>query len=185
MTKAILSEESAAARSRYVEQELAAAIARGATQFVVLGAGLNAFAIRNSNPRLRVFEFDHAEDKPLPALLEASGFRPDEISVFAWFGTSPYATAEAAIRTLAFIGSLPTGTSLVFDYTAERSSPDSVTPTAMDALASRVTNGGEPLLVLRPHALNRMLRSAGFRHIEDLGPSGIGRGLAHLVNART
>ena len=50
-----------AARSRYAEDELAAAIGRGVKQYVILGAGLDTFAYRNPYPEsvLRVFEVDH------------------------------------------------------------------------------------------------------------------------------
>jgi methyltransferase (TIGR00027 family) len=46
------------ARSRFAEDELARAIERGATQYVILGAGLDTFACRNRYPEsaLRVFE---------------------------------------------------------------------------------------------------------------------------------
>jgi methyltransferase (TIGR00027 family) len=48
-----------AARSRYAEDQLAIAVERGVTQYVVLGAGLDTFAYRNPFPHLRVFEVDH------------------------------------------------------------------------------------------------------------------------------
>ena len=52
------------ARSRYAEDNLAQAVAGsegdgGATQYVLLGAGLDTFAHRNPYPHLRVFEVDH------------------------------------------------------------------------------------------------------------------------------
>src|SRR6202012_3855116 len=47
------------ARSRYAEDTLAAAVAQGVTQYVLLGAGLDTFAYRNPYPTLRVFEVDH------------------------------------------------------------------------------------------------------------------------------
>lgn len=47
-----------AARSRYAEDRLSEAVARGVTQYVVLGAGLDTFAYRNPFPGLRVFEVD-------------------------------------------------------------------------------------------------------------------------------
>jgi len=216
-----------AARSRYAEDELTAAIARGATQYIVLGAGLDTYAYRNAHSRLRVFEVDHPatqawkrkqlddagiaipssltfvptdfEEQSLRSALENSGFQIDEISFFSWLGVTPYLTAQAALATLAFIGSLPAGSGVVFDYAVERSSLDPVEQMAMDALASRVAKAGEPFRpFLDPRALNRMLRAAGFHKIEDLGPVEIderyfaGRadglrvsaGLAHLVNAR-
>ena len=51
-----------AVRSRYAEDELAAAIGRGVKQYVILGAGLDTFAYRNPYPEsvLRVFEVDHS-----------------------------------------------------------------------------------------------------------------------------
>ncbi|HYA39686.1 MAG TPA: class I SAM-dependent methyltransferase [Syntrophobacteraceae bacterium] len=51
---------SLAARSRYAEEELRASIRQGVGQYVVLGAGLDAFAYRNPYPLgvLHVFEVD-------------------------------------------------------------------------------------------------------------------------------
>jgi len=50
------------ARSRFAEDALALAVARGVRQLVVLGAGLDTFALRNPHAArgLRVFEVDHA-----------------------------------------------------------------------------------------------------------------------------
>src|SRR5208282_5639419 len=49
-----------AARSRFAEDELARSIGRGATQYVILGAGLDTFAYRNlfADSSLHVFEVD-------------------------------------------------------------------------------------------------------------------------------
>ena len=49
------------ARSRFVEDELSAAIERGVRQYVILGAGLDTFAYRNphSSIGLKVFEVDY------------------------------------------------------------------------------------------------------------------------------
>ncbi len=49
------------ARSRYAEDHLRAAIAKGVTQYVVLGAGLDTFAYRNPFDQLKVFEVDHPQ----------------------------------------------------------------------------------------------------------------------------
>jgi methyltransferase (TIGR00027 family) len=50
-----------AVRSRYAEDELAAAVSRGVKQYVILGAGLDTFAYRNPYPEsaLHVFEVDY------------------------------------------------------------------------------------------------------------------------------
>lgn len=50
------------ARARYAEDELAAALTRGTTQYVMLGAGLDTYGYRQphgTGNRLRVFEVDH------------------------------------------------------------------------------------------------------------------------------
>jgi len=48
-----------AARARFAEDRVAAGIAVGVRQVVILGAGLDTFAYRNPNPSLRIFEVDH------------------------------------------------------------------------------------------------------------------------------
>jgi O-methyltransferase involved in polyketide biosynthesis len=147
---------------------LAAAVARGATQYVVLGAGLDGFADRDAYSRLRVFAVEHAASEPVGAALRSAGFADGEISFFSWLGAKLQLTAEAALATLGFIGSRPEGSSLVFDYAA------------VDALASRFGRAGEPVRILvDPGALKGVLRAAGFRQIEDLGGAE-----AHLVHAR-
>jgi methyltransferase (TIGR00027 family) len=216
-----------AARSRYAEDELTAAIGRGATQYVILGAGLDTYAYRNPYSQLRVFEVDHPatqawkrtrleaagiampssltfvptdfEEQTLRSALQSSGFQSDEVSFFSWLGVTPYLTAQAAMTTLAFIGSMPTGSGVVFDYAVERSSLASAEQMAMDSLASRFGRAGEPFrLFIDPCALEGMLRAAGFNKVEDLGPAAIDRmyfagrvdglgvsaGLPHFVNAR-
>lgn len=218
-----------AARSRFAEDELAAGIRRGATQYVVLGAGLDTYAYRNPHPhgRLRVFEVDHPatqswkqarlaeagieipaslvfvpldfEKETLAAALESAGFDKSQVTFFSWLGVTPYLTAEATMATLGFIGSMPPGSGVVFDYAVERSSLNPAEQMALDALASRVAKAGEPFqLYLQPQALAGMLRASGFHELEDLGPQeidtryfanrtddlGVGAGLAHLMNAR-
>ena len=48
-----------AARSRFSEDTLAACVARGVRQVVVLGAGLDTFSLRNPHAGVRVFEVDY------------------------------------------------------------------------------------------------------------------------------
>ena len=53
-----------AMRNRFAEDRLAAAIRRGVGQYVVLGAGLDSFALRNENAldSVSVFEVDDPPD---------------------------------------------------------------------------------------------------------------------------
>src|SRR4029077_14604529 len=65
----------ATCRSRFTEDQLALAAARGTAQYVILGAGLDSFACRSELAgRLRVFEVDHpATQQRKRALLAAAG----------------------------------------------------------------------------------------------------------------
>ena len=54
-----------AMRSRFAEDALAAAVASGVRQYVVLGAGFDTFAYRNPFPELRVFEVDHPDTQAI------------------------------------------------------------------------------------------------------------------------
>jgi len=51
-------------RSRYAEDALAAAVGRGVTQYLILGAGLDSFSYRSDLARMvRVFEVDHPDSQ--------------------------------------------------------------------------------------------------------------------------
>ena len=187
-----------AVRSRYAEDRLAEAVARGIRQYVVLGAGLDTFACRNPHPGLRVFEVDHPatqawkrrrladaqidipaaatfvaadfESKTLNEALAETGFRFDTPAFFSWLGVTPYLTEPAFHQTLTFIANRPQGSGVVFDYSVPRELLNAKQQQAFDALAFRVSNFGEPFnLFLDPAALIERLRRMGFKHTEDLG----------------
>ncbi len=134
-----------AVRTRFAEDALAAAVARGARQLVVLGAGLDTFAYRNAfGESLHVFEVDHPATQawkrqrlaeaaiPMPRTLTfapvdferetladglaAAGFDPAKQSFFTWLGVVPYLTEQAVFSTLEVIARLPGGAHVVFDY---------------------------------------------------------------------
>jgi methyltransferase (TIGR00027 family) len=187
-----------AVRSRYAEDELARAVARGVKQYVVLGAGLDTFAWRNPHAGLRVFEVDFpatqhwkrqrlanvAMDAP-PSLtfapvdfesqtladgLVSAGFRMDEPAYFSWLGVTMYLTREAFESTLAFMGSLPPGGGVTFDYAVERSELGVFEKLALDHLARKVASLGEPFqLFFRPAELAATMRRFGFGECEDVG----------------
>lgn len=121
-------------RSRIAEDTLREAVAGGATQYVLLGAGLDTFALRQPWPEglRRVFEVDHPatqawkqglasqaglalppgaayvpvdfEHQDFMAQLVAHGFDPQERTVFAWLGVTMYLPPAAVEATLARIG---------------------------------------------------------------------------------
>ena len=62
------------ARGRFAEDQLALAVERGVRQYVILGAGLDTFGLRNPHSELEVFEVDHpATQLWKKELAEASG----------------------------------------------------------------------------------------------------------------
>ncbi|HWE48267.1 MAG TPA: class I SAM-dependent methyltransferase [Bryobacteraceae bacterium] len=191
-----------AVRSRYSDDQLAAAVERGVVQCVVLGAGLDTFAYRNPYAGLRVFEVDHPatqawkrqllehtgiaipdsltfvpvdfETQTLRDGLERGGFRFDRLTFFSWLGVVPYLTGEAFESTLRLIASMPEGSAVVFDYGATRDSLGPREQEARDALSARVAAAGEPFkLFLDPGALAACLQSIGFTAQEDLNATGL------------
>ena len=187
-----------AARSRFAEEELARAYAKGARQYVVLGAGLDTFACRNPYPDLQVFEVDFPETQAwkrgrlghaglaIPTTLHfapldferhsladglgEAGFRRTEPAFFSWLGVVPYLTRAAAFGTLQFIAGLPRGSGVVFDYTIPREMMSERERDAFDELAARVARAGEPFrCFFSPAQLAVDLRALGFTEMEDLG----------------
>jgi methyltransferase (TIGR00027 family) len=74
-------------RSRYAEDLLGAAVARGVRQYVLLGAGLDTFAYRNPyvGVGLRVFEVDHPATQAWKReRLAAAGIPVPPVSVLAF-----------------------------------------------------------------------------------------------------
>ena len=125
-----------AVRSRVAEETLAQCMAAGVRQYVILGAGLDTFAYRNSYPlsALRVFEVDHPATQawkreqleqagiPLPGNLTfvpvdfeqqdlsqellRAGLVPEAGTFFSCLGVMPYLQPEAARVTLRAIAGL-------------------------------------------------------------------------------
>lgn len=188
------------ARSRYAEDNLKRAVDAGATQYVLLGAGLDTFAYRNPYPQLHVYEVDHPatqawkrdllgsnqvatpetltyvpvdfESQSLSAQLLHAGFCQTAPAFFSWLGVVPYLTREAFAATLHFISSQAMGSGLTLDYVQPRAVLPPFEQLAHDSLASRVKQAGEPFrLFFTPDEIAVALR--GFHDIEDLGTSEI------------
>jgi methyltransferase (TIGR00027 family) len=133
-------------RNRFAEDELEAATARGVTQYVILGAGLDTFGFRQPGfaAGLRIFEVDHPatqrwkrarlaacaiaeppnliwtptnfEDAQLAAALESTGFKPTEPTCVSWLGVTQYLTEPAIKAVLQFAASLPRPSTLVLTF---------------------------------------------------------------------
>jgi methyltransferase (TIGR00027 family) len=188
-----------AARSRFSEDTLAASVARGVRQIVVLGAGLDTFALRNphAGQGVRVFEVDYPatqgwkrerlkqaglavpasltfapvdfERQSLANGLTAAGFQADGPAFFQWLGVVPYLTREAVSQTLDFIAGVPES-EVVFDYAEPFENYPADRRANVMEVAARAASRGEPWLSLfDPAGLSKMLRSKGFGIVEDLG----------------
>lgn len=194
-----------AVRSRYAEDQLAEALRRGVTQYVILGAGLDTFAYRNPYPTLRVFEVDHPatqawkrsrleasaisvpanltftpvdfENETFEQGLAQAGFTDRRPAFFSWLGVTPYLRREIVLNTFERIGSLCPENGVAFDYAVPRDSLGLLQKIAFDAIAKRVAAAGEPFVgFFETDDLIRELRRRNFRHIEDLD--------AEEINAR-
>ena len=187
-----------AARSRFAEDCLGRAVARGVRQAVILGAGLDTFALRN--PRcerdLRVFEVDHPatqawkrrrlaeatlaipasltfvpvdlETQDLGAALAGAGFQPDRPAFFQWLGVVPYLPRAAITATLQLIASVP-GSEVVFDYIEPIESYPEGRRAIFAEMAARVASLGEPWITsCDPAGLAADLQRIGFEAQEDL-----------------
>jgi methyltransferase (TIGR00027 family) len=186
-----------AVRHRFAEDSLAAAVARGTRQAVVLGAGLDTFAYRNPHEGLAVFEVDHPEtgawkqqqlsaagiDVPADVRyvgcdfeeqdfldrLVASGFDPARPAFFLWLGVVPYLTEAAVRRTLARIGGLADA-EVVFDHAGPKEGLTGESRALHDALAARVAAAGEPFRsTYSREQVTDLLAECGFDDVELLG----------------
>jgi len=186
------------ARARLAEDTLAASIRQqGTRQYLVLGAGLDTFAARNPHPTLQVFEVDHPatqawklemlqaaaivppptarfvpvdfEHDSLAAKLAAAGFDPTLPTVTAWLGVVPYLTPEAFRATMRFLGQLPAGSAVIFDYSQPRHVLPEREQLMLDSMAARVAQAGEPFqLFFTPAELAAELAPLAMRVVEDL-----------------
>jgi methyltransferase (TIGR00027 family) len=187
-------------RTRFAEDTLAAAYKQGVRQYLVMGAGLDTYAYRSALPNgLRVFEVDHpatqafkrerlaAADIRMPSALTyvpvdfeqedcakqlaEAGFDPNIRTFVTWLGVVPYLTEHAIWSTLSFIGSLPGGAEIVFDYSNPPHSLTTERRKEQRQRAERVAELGEAWLsYFDTDLLHERLRSIGFSSLDDLGP---------------
>ena len=117
-------------RARYAEDRLWEAVSAGILQYVILGAGLDTFALRRRGraDRLRIYEVDHPASQEMKRrgleriaggvpwnlnlvavdfetdyvddALIAAGFDPKVPAFFSWLGVTCYLTEEAISATV-------------------------------------------------------------------------------------
>ncbi|MGH3763878.1 MAG: class I SAM-dependent methyltransferase [Pseudonocardiaceae bacterium] len=185
-----------AARSRYAEDTIAAAVTAGTRQVVILGAGLDTFAYRNPYADVRVFEVDHPDTQAwkrqrlaeagieipdsltftpvdfdretLPAGLVTSGFDRTSPAVFAWLGVVMYLTSNIVMATLRVVAAQATPVQVIFDYLYPPSLAAPEARAAQQARLDRVAAIGEPFRTFFTAAgIRQHLLSIGFEQVED------------------
>jgi methyltransferase (TIGR00027 family) len=159
-------------RSRYAEDQLALAVQRGVTQYLLLGAGYDTFAYRQPAwaAALRVFEVDHPtsqqakrdklaavgvhvpgnvtyapidfEVDTLHAGLERAGFDFAQPTFISCLGVLMYLTEAAVYEIFDFVATLPKGSEIVATFRSRR---DGEGP-GDSALAKAAASVGEPWL---------------------------------------
>ncbi len=189
---------SGVARTRLIDDWVGDAVAAGASQAVLLGAGFDSRAWRLPVlAGLPVFEVDHPataaekfrriavarSEKPpvvsvtldfdrerLSEVLSSAGFDRTRPTLVIWEGVTNYLSAEAVDTMFGWLGSLAVGSRVAFTYVhrAVLSDPASFAGAAKILLA--VSSAGEPWTFgFDPAALPAYLQAHGLRLLEDLG----------------
>jgi methyltransferase (TIGR00027 family) len=184
-----------ALRSRYAEDRLMLAYARGVRQYLLLGAGLDTFAWRQPQGLygLTIFEADHPatqeqkrqrlsraglsipancqiipvnfETETLEEALHKSSFDPNSPCFISCLGVTVYLSKEAVDALFRFVSTLPKESELVFTFAQERLAG------FMHHTAARAAGAGEPWVTyFRPEDLSRRLYELGFSSVHFLEP---------------
>lgn len=182
-------------RARFTEDRLAAAMARGVSQYVILGAGFDTFAYRQPAwaRQLRIVEVDHLATQGLKRsyLADAAIAIPENVrfaavdfdreslrdglyrneiarnepTFFSWLGVTMYLKEDVIDAALRTIAAFPAGSEIVLTFA--RSRTDAPSP-----FAQRAADLGEPWLsYFEPDALASKLRATGFSEVEFLSPA--------------
>jgi methyltransferase (TIGR00027 family) len=186
------------ARSRIAEDALSGAVERGIRQIVILGAGLDTFALRNPHGarQIRIYEVDHPatqawkrermatahlalppwlifvpvdfERDDLGKKLVGAGLQQNLPAFFTWLGVVPYLTQDAIGSTLDYMASIQ-NSEVVFDYME----PPEAFSEEFAELVSERTKQLERMderwtSRFEPAGIAAFLRAHGFCDIEDI-----------------
>ncbi len=187
-------------RARYAEDALAEAVRRGVRQYVIVGAGMDSFALRRPAfaHEVDVFEVDYPATQelklerlaergiPLPsrlhlvpadlgeisldAALAGAPFSGERPAFFSWLGVTTYLTRDANMKTLAAIASCAAPGSELVFSYLDQRVLDAE-HSPLHETRARVAAAGEPWVSgFHPGWLGEHLREAGLALLENLGP---------------
>jgi methyltransferase (TIGR00027 family) len=185
------------ARSRIAEDALSKAIERGVRQVVILGAGLDTFALRNPHgaQQILIYEVDHPatqawkrqrladaqlalppwlilvpvdfERDDVRENLVAAGFQQNAPAFFTWLGVVPYLTQDAIGRTLDYMSIQ--NSEVVFDYVEPpEASSEELGQFEKERTKQLEKIGERSVSRFEPDGIAAILRSHGFYAIEDI-----------------
>ncbi|MGD0733979.1 MAG: SAM-dependent methyltransferase [Terracidiphilus sp.] len=186
------------ARSRIADDALSRAVETGIRQIVILGAGLDTFALRNPHgaPDIRIYEVDHPatqawklerlavaqialpprltlvpvdfERDDVGQKLAVAGFHQSSPAFFTWLGVVPYLTQDAIGRTLNYMSSIP-NSEVVFDYMEPPEAFSGELRQTEKERAEQLEKIGERSGTrFEPPGIAAILRSHGFCELEDI-----------------
>ncbi len=184
-------------RSRFAEDCLQAAVTRGVTRYVLLGAGFDTFALRQPEwaKGLKILEVDHAatqaekldhiataglaippnvsfiqidfEHESLLEGLRRQGVEPDAPAFFSWLGVCMYLERPAIEATLRSVATFPAGSQIVLTFLP----PEAKAGLAVYKLDKHVKELGEPFVsFFTTDEMRALLVGAGFSRVEFLTP---------------
>jgi methyltransferase (TIGR00027 family) len=187
-----------AARSRIAEDALSRAVDGGIRQIVILGAGLDTFALRNPHGarKIRIYEVDHPatqawkrerlaeaqitlppwlilvpidfERDNLGEKLVAAGLQQNSPAFFTWLGVVPYLTRDAMVHTLDYISSIQ-NSEVVFDYMEPPEAfSEELRQLEMQRTEQLKKMDERSVSRFEPAGIAAILRSHGFCAIEDI-----------------
>ena len=190
-------------RSRYAEDALANHVHNGCRQYVVLGAGLDSWALRHEETDVRVFEVDRRatqewkearirsrlgalpphlvlvpadlEHESAAEVLPGSGFDGRARAFVSWLGAICYLTPRAIEEVLTSLAGLcAPGSRIAFDYFEPEATMSASDRELFELLDRGGTRRGEPIrTLLGVGDLAEIVRSAGLAVVEDLSASEI------------
>lgn len=179
-------------RARYAEDALDRARLRGAGQYLILAAGLDTFALRDTRRELPVFEIDHPatqqwkrsllgaipehlefvpvdfERETLNQALAATTFSTKTAAFISWLGTTYYLHERALRDTLGSLAALcAPGTELVFDYWSRTTLADGGAQVLLTGIRIATAFQAEPIRSLyEPAAMEALVGACGW-HIRE------------------
>jgi O-methyltransferase involved in polyketide biosynthesis len=164
----------AVARTTFIDEALQAALRRGTSQVVILGAGYDTRALRTPSIETAVvyvrfvgLDFDRED---LGERLRSAGLRFDCPSFVIWEGVTQYLPEEAVDATLRTLATLDRGSEVVFTYVDRALIEGTRSFPGGRRLLFAVRRMGEPFRFgLAPTEVAAFLRERGFELLEDLG----------------